>query len=86
MTVRSITRPCFAASSKGRFGSGGGPFNPTVYESVVFDLDGTLVDTMTTAPRAYADTIRALGVPELSVEDVVRPGTSDQLRRCSSTF
>ena len=25
--------------------------------AVVFDLDGTLVDTMTSAPQAYVDTI-----------------------------
>lgn len=37
----------------------------------MFDLDGTLVDTMTCAPRAYADTVRALGGPDLSVADVV---------------
>lgn len=39
--------------------------------AVVFDLDGTLVDTMTHAPRAYADTIRELGGPVLSPEQVV---------------
>lgn len=38
--------------------------------AVVFDLDGTLVDTMTSTPQAYADTIRALGGPDLSVSDV----------------
>jgi HAD superfamily hydrolase (TIGR01549 family) len=39
--------------------------------AVVFDLDGTLVDTMTSAPRAYADTIRSLGGPEVSPSEVV---------------
>ena len=39
--------------------------------AVVFDLDGTLVDTMTSAPAAYADTIRALGGPAVSSSDVV---------------
>ena len=39
--------------------------------AVVFDLDGTLVDTMTSAPQAYADTIRSLGGPEVSPSDVV---------------
>jgi HAD superfamily hydrolase (TIGR01549 family) len=38
---------------------------------VVFDLDGTLVDTMTSAPQAYADTIRSLGGPEVSPSEVV---------------
>jgi HAD superfamily hydrolase (TIGR01549 family) len=39
--------------------------------AVVFDLDGTLVDTMTSAPQAYADTIRSLSGPEVSASDVV---------------
>jgi HAD superfamily hydrolase (TIGR01549 family) len=39
--------------------------------AVVFDLDGTLVDTMTSAPRAYADTIRCLGGPEVSPSEIV---------------
>jgi Haloacid dehalogenase-like hydrolase len=39
--------------------------------AVVFDLDGTLVDTMTSAPQAYADTIRSLGGPEVSPSDVL---------------
>lgn len=39
--------------------------------AVVFDLDGTLVDTMTSAPRAYADTIRFLGGPAVSPDEVV---------------
>jgi HAD superfamily hydrolase (TIGR01549 family) len=39
--------------------------------AVVFDLDGTLVDTMTSAPQAYADTIRSLGGPEVSPSEVV---------------
>lgn len=38
--------------------------------AVVFDLDGTLVDTMTSAPEAYIDTVRVLGGPALSVSDV----------------
>jgi HAD superfamily hydrolase (TIGR01509 family) len=37
----------------------------------VFDLDGTLLDTMTSAPQAYADTIRALGGPAVSAANVV---------------
>ncbi|WP_141721609.1 HAD family hydrolase [Micromonospora citrea] len=39
--------------------------------AVVFDLDGTLVDSMTIAPAVYADTIRALGGPVVSPADVV---------------
>ncbi|MER7333877.1 MULTISPECIES: HAD-IA family hydrolase [unclassified Micromonospora] len=39
--------------------------------AVVFDLDGTLVDTMTIAPTVYADTIRALGGPDVSPATVV---------------
>jgi HAD superfamily hydrolase (TIGR01549 family) len=39
--------------------------------AVVFDLDGTLVDTMTSAPRAYADTIRSLDGRDVSASDVV---------------
>jgi HAD superfamily hydrolase (TIGR01549 family) len=37
----------------------------------VFDLDGTLLDTMTLAPTAYADTIHALGGPDVSPSDIV---------------
>lgn len=40
--------------------------------AVVFDLDGTLLDTMTSMPSAYADTIRSLGGPGLSRPDIVR--------------
>ncbi|MFR9779691.1 HAD family hydrolase [Micromonospora sp. MS34] len=39
--------------------------------AVVFDLDGTLVDTMRSVPQAYVDTVRALGGPVLSPSDVV---------------
>ncbi|MDO3702761.1 HAD family hydrolase [Micromonospora sp. C28SCA-DRY-2] len=39
--------------------------------AVVFDLDGTLVDSMTIAPAVYSDTIRALGGPEVSPAAVV---------------
>lgn len=38
---------------------------------VVFDLDGTLVDTMSLAPQAYADAIRQLNGPAVSTDDVV---------------
>ncbi|MFC7549620.1 HAD family hydrolase [Plantactinospora sp. GCM10030261] len=37
----------------------------------MFDLDGTLVDTMTTAPTVYTDTIRSLGGPEVPPATVV---------------
>lgn len=40
-------------------------------EAVVFDLDGTLADTMALAPRAYADTIRSLGGPPVSPDEVI---------------
>ncbi len=39
--------------------------------AVVFDLDGTLVDTMTSAPQAYADTVRDLSGCAVSIEDVI---------------
>lgn len=39
--------------------------------AVVFDLDGTLLDTMTLAPAAYVDTIRALGGPAVSASDII---------------
>lgn len=39
--------------------------------AVVFDLDGTLVDTMASMPRAYSDTIRALGGPAVTPDDIV---------------
>lgn len=45
--------------------------NRTRTTAVVFDLDGTLVDTMASTPSAYADTIRALGGPPTSAADVV---------------
>ncbi|HEY6790806.1 MAG TPA: HAD-IA family hydrolase, partial [Trebonia sp.] len=44
---------------------------PGRIEAVVFDLDGTLADTMTLAPQAYADTIRLLGGPVVSPGEVV---------------
>jgi HAD superfamily hydrolase (TIGR01509 family) len=37
----------------------------------VFDLDGTLLDTMTAAPQVYVDTIRLLGGPELSSSEII---------------
>ena len=39
--------------------------------AVVFDLDGTLVDTMTSVPRAYVETIRALGGPVLTPAQLI---------------
>jgi HAD superfamily hydrolase (TIGR01509 family) len=40
-------------------------------KAVVFDLDGTLVDTMALVPRAYADTVAARGGPIVTPEEVV---------------
>jgi HAD superfamily hydrolase (TIGR01509 family) len=40
-------------------------------KAVVFDLDGTLVDTMATTPAAYADTVRQLGGPPVAPADVI---------------
>jgi HAD superfamily hydrolase (TIGR01509 family) len=40
-------------------------------EAVVFDLDGTLLDSMSFAPQVYATTVRDLGGPALSAETVV---------------
>lgn len=39
--------------------------------SVAFDLDGTLVDSMTVFPMAYVRTIRLLGGPDLDPDDIV---------------
>jgi len=38
---------------------------------VVFDLDGTLVDTMACILATYVDTIRLLGGPDITAEDVL---------------
>lgn len=38
---------------------------------VVFDLDGTLVDSMDLMPQVYADTIRRLGGPVVTGDDIV---------------
>ncbi|WP_165964017.1 HAD family hydrolase [Actinomadura sp. KC216] len=40
-------------------------------QAVVFDLDGTLVDTMTSLPEAYVAAIAELGGPELTVDELV---------------
>lgn len=40
-------------------------------DAVVFDLDGTLVDTMRSAPQAYVDTIRAMGGPVVEPADAI---------------
>lgn len=39
--------------------------------AAVFDLDGTLLDSMAVVPTVYADTIRALGGPTVSPEQIV---------------
>lgn len=40
-------------------------------QAVVFDLDGTLLDTMTSVPRAYVETIRDLGGPDLTLAQLI---------------
>ncbi|MEV6104230.1 HAD family hydrolase [Streptomyces sp. NPDC051940] len=40
-------------------------------QAVVFDMDGTLVDSVPMVARAYADTIRSLGGPPVSPDEVV---------------
>ncbi len=40
-------------------------------EAVVFDLDGTLLDTMTSVPLAYTQAIRERGGPGLTPDQVV---------------
>ena len=42
-----------------------------VPEAVVFDLDGTLLDTMTVVPAAYVRVIRELGGPDLTPQELV---------------
>ena len=37
----------------------------------VFDMDGTLLDSVPTVSRAYADAIRSLGGPPVSPDEVV---------------
>ena len=39
--------------------------------AVVFDLDGTLVDTMACILATYVDTIRSLGGPDVTIDDVL---------------
>lgn len=49
-------------------------------KAVIFDLDGTLVDTMTLLPRIYCDTISECANIDLSAADVVAQwhrGTAD---------
>ncbi|MFJ5222890.1 HAD family hydrolase [Streptomyces sp. NPDC088400] len=41
------------------------------HRAVVFDLDGTLVDTMRSVPQAYTDAIRTLGGGEISPSEVM---------------
>lgn len=40
--------------------------------AVVFDMDGTLVDSLGVAPEAYVRTVRDLGGPEIGIQEVVR--------------
>jgi phosphoglycolate phosphatase-like HAD superfamily hydrolase len=39
--------------------------------AVVFDLDGTLVDTMACILATYVDTIHLLGGPDVTTEDIL---------------
>lgn len=47
------------------------PARTPVPRAVVFDLDGTLADTMTSAPAAYAAAVRELGGPAITPAEVV---------------
>ncbi|MDQ0991060.1 HAD family hydrolase [Streptomyces sp. V3I7] len=38
--------------------------------AVVFAMDGTLLDSVPTVSQAYADTIRSLGGPPVSPDEV----------------
>jgi HAD superfamily hydrolase (TIGR01549 family) len=40
-------------------------------DAVVFDVDGTLLDTMSSMPRVYVETIRDLSGPKLTCDEVV---------------
>jgi HAD superfamily hydrolase (TIGR01549 family) len=40
-------------------------------KAVVFDLDGTLLDSMTAAPAAYVETISSLGGPRVTAAEIV---------------
>lgn len=43
----------------------------TPLRAVVFDMDGTLVDSMAAVPQAYVETIRELGGPTVTTEEVL---------------
>ncbi|MFC6022563.1 HAD family hydrolase [Plantactinospora solaniradicis] len=60
-----------AAAGTGPGALDGGPARGIRTSTVVFDLDGTLVDTMATVPAVYADTIRTLGGPDVPPAAVV---------------
>lgn len=51
--------------------------------AVVFDLDGTLVDTVPVVQAAYVETVRSLGGPEVDADDLLQRlylgGTADLL-------
>ena len=55
-------------------------------EAVVFDLDGTLVDTLLVAPAAYAETVRALGgQPQPGAAPAAYPRGSQRRRSPTTT-
>lgn len=45
--------------------------NQASWKAVVFDMDGTLVDSLALVPEAYVKTIRDLGGPEVARDDIV---------------
>lgn len=44
---------------------------PSVVRAVIWDMDGTLVDSATIVPDAFIETVRRLGGPEMTREQVV---------------
>lgn len=44
---------------------------PPVVRAVIWDMDGTLVDSATVVPDAFIETVRRLGGPEMTREQVV---------------
>jgi phosphoglycolate phosphatase len=44
---------------------------PPKIQTVLFDLDGTLVDNFTAIHRTFSDVVRALGLPPVTCQDVI---------------